>query len=661
MKNYIYFSGILLLISFLIILQDDFNQEWKQTQDIFLQIDENKYYSTKGKEDLFESGIKQAAITKLGRVDRCQTCHLGIDDTKYENAEQPFTSHPGEMLNIHKSKDFGCTSCHFGQGYAVSYEKAAHEKLEFWNETMLPKALLEASCGTCHLSEEVIDAPILTKGRILIKDKGCTGCHDINDFFENESRGPDLSGIGNKVLKNWLYTWLKNPKEYLKNSRMPSFDLTDEEIISLMEFLMSLDNKDSPPIYIDKLPTEFGDEDKGQILVGESRCISCHAINGRGGKFAPELELVGDKLQENWVPNFLRNVHYYQPEKKMLEYNFTDQDALDIAAYIFDEYSEDDYILPEDIQKIYSSMSNSRKEKYIAEGSKLFNKLGCDGCHKINGKSNRSKIGPKLTNIGNRLESSLNFGQQDNIVPTLYNWLFMKIKQPDIFDSVSIMPDFYLSDEEAFEITVALLGNRKYNYNREYLVFEKKESLYKKPAGQFGALFEKYSCISCHSIDKYGGNISTVPLTMQGSKVKFEWLRDYLIRPFAVRPILTERMPRFRMSEKEASLMADYIKTVYVSDEIPLFFEYELDKKDIKVGEKLFNSLECSSCHIINKKGGYVGPNLDEVGDRLEAGWIYQWLLTPLKYKAETIHPDYGFTKIEAKQLTTYLNSKKKK
>jgi cytochrome c2 len=366
---------------------------------------------------------------------------------------------------------------------------------------------------------------------------------------------------------------------------------------------------------------------------------------------------VGDKIQETWLPNFLRNVHYYQPDKIMLEYNFSDQDALDVSAFILEEYSDEPYEIPETVGPLLPHTESQRRARTTA-GRKLFSKYGCDGCHTINGARLSPKVGAKLTRIGNRLESSLDFGSVTDVTPTLYNWLFMKVKQPDTFDSSSNMPNFHLTDAEALAITVALFGNREYSYASEYLVREDERSIYKKPAGAFGELFERFSCISCHSIDKYGGKISTVPLTLEGSKVKYEWLRDYLIRPYAIRPIVTERMPRFRMTEREASLMADYIKKVYVSDEIPRFMEYELTAADAGAGEKLFGDFECSACHIINKEGGYVGPQLDDVGSRLEAGWIYTWLLKPLTYKPTTIHPDYGFTEEQARQLASFLVTK---
>lgn len=655
MKTAIYISGFALLVSFWLILQDDFDQEWKQTQQAFSEVEENRYYSTSDEGYSPRIAIEQIVAKGLNRVDRCTTCHLGIDDPKYQQSEQPFTTHPGDILSSHKIKEFGCTSCHLGQGYSVSYEGAAHKKLEFWNETMLPRELIQASCGTCHLSEEVPGADFLTSGRLLIKDKGCNGCHDINDFFEEESLGPDLQGIGNKVSRAWLFSWLENPREYLKNARMPSYQLGTDEIEYLVEYLMTLDGEGSPPRPVAGSAVEDGDEDAGRILVGESRCISCHSIHERGGKLAPELERIGDKVRPEWLPNFLNNVHYYQPEKIMLEYHFTEQNALDIAAYLLEEFSDEEYELPEEALELDQPMPVSRRQEWAAKGKKLFAKKGCGGCHTIDGANALSRVGPKLTNLGARLESALDFGDRNDIVPTLYNWIFMKIKQPTVFDSTSTMPHFFLSDREAFEITIALLGNKEEDYATEFHVSKPKSSVYKRPAGEFGDLFEKYSCISCHSIDRYGGTLSTVPLTYEGSKVKFGWLKDYLVRPYALRPILTERMPRFRMTGREASLMAEYIKTVYVSDEIPRFFEYSFEPGDVEAGKDITDSLQCVNCHIIGGQGGYLGPSLDNCGDRLEAGWVYRWMLNPRKYRPNTIQPDFGFSNSEARKITAYM------
>jgi mono/diheme cytochrome c family protein len=101
--------------------------------------------------------------------------------------------------------------------------------------------------------------------------------------------------------------------------------------------------------------------------------------------------------------------------------------------------------------------------------------------------------------------------------------------------------------------------------------------------------------------------------------------------------------------------MAEYIKTVYVSDEIPRFLEYEFKPDDAAIGKYITDSLQCVSCHIIGGKGGYLGPSLVNCGDRLEAGWVYSWMINPHKYRPTTIQPDFGLSETEARQITAYM------
>ncbi len=57
----------------------------------------------------------------MPKVDRCMTCHVGIDTKGYENAPQPYTTHPRleEFVgskSAHPMSDYGCTVCHAGRG-----------------------------------------------------------------------------------------------------------------------------------------------------------------------------------------------------------------------------------------------------------------------------------------------------------------------------------------------------------------------------------------------------------------------------------------------------------------------------------------------------------------------------------------------------------------
>src|SRR6516225_8363586 len=81
-----------------------------------------------------EIGIKQIWVQSLNRIDRCTTCHLGIKEPALANAPQPFRQHPNMRHNV---EEYGCTSCHGGNGSATEV-KEAHGQSEFWEEPILP-------------------------------------------------------------------------------------------------------------------------------------------------------------------------------------------------------------------------------------------------------------------------------------------------------------------------------------------------------------------------------------------------------------------------------------------------------------------------------------------------------------------------------------------
>src|SRR4051812_38827121 len=75
--------------------------------------------------------IKQTILTQLGNVDRCITCHQGMDPLATpslvnEFKENPFKSHPGEFLKNHPPDKFGCVVCHGGQGISTTFNDAGH-------------------------------------------------------------------------------------------------------------------------------------------------------------------------------------------------------------------------------------------------------------------------------------------------------------------------------------------------------------------------------------------------------------------------------------------------------------------------------------------------------------------------------------------------------
>jgi mono/diheme cytochrome c family protein len=199
--------------------------------------------------------IRQVVVADLDRVDRCVTCHVGVDDPRMTDVPQPFTTHPGEYLADHEIDKFGCTACHLGQGRSTdSREAHAVEGEVFWEQPMLPAPLTQASCGTCHDPQRLArrGAPVLAAGLEAFRTEGCLGCHKLGG--RGGVLGPALDRAGDKSKHSYsfahvegekqVWTWhqehLKAPQDVVPDSKMPATQLGDEGIDALTAYLLSL-------------------------------------------------------------------------------------------------------------------------------------------------------------------------------------------------------------------------------------------------------------------------------------------------------------------------------------------------------------------------------------------------------------------------------------
>ena len=143
------------------------------------------------------------------RVDRCETCHMGIASPAMEGQQQPFAAHPRLDLFVadtspHPMGEFGCSSCHLGKDRATSFVSAVHTPdneseehrwvdehvwapTHLWEWPMRPSYETEASCLKCHLEDTWLpDAPALEYGLELVETLGCYGCHALQRFEETD-------------------------------------------------------------------------------------------------------------------------------------------------------------------------------------------------------------------------------------------------------------------------------------------------------------------------------------------------------------------------------------------------------------------------------------------------------------------------------------------
>lgn len=314
--------------------------------------------------------IHQVMLTGLQRVDRCTTCHLGVDDPTMKNAPEPFRYHEG--LGPHVPSRFGCTICHGGQGLATTKE-GAHGNVQFWQTPLLARGYIRASCGRCHKEGEVPDVPELTEGRRLFENRGCRGCHKLNGI--GGSIGPDLTEEGaNHRSPDWLERHFLAPTQVSTGSAMPNYHFTKGQAKDLSYYMLSLTSEDMGSYYssVRLIPSSA----YGRQLFVEKDCIVCHAIGGVGAKSAPDLLGVTKRHSLEWLDEQLVNPELVYPGSTMPEYDLETNARKALVAYMATATSDD-------AQAILSHKVRPLTEADVAieAGKRNFARFGCAGCH----------------------------------------------------------------------------------------------------------------------------------------------------------------------------------------------------------------------------------------------------------------------------------------
>ena len=592
-------------------------------------------------EDAEATGLQQIWLTDLDRVDRCTTCHLGITDPGLASAPAPFRPHPGRWLETHRPDRFGCTSCHGGQGEATTFAGAAHRRAAGGADAMASREMMEARCGECHRERAPRAAPWLARGRAIIADRNCVACHELPGYDAAEVRAPRLDGLARKVTPAWLRAWLKQPRAYYAKTRMGEFRLADRDIEALAAFLLGQPTR----VALDTADWSKASADKGGEVFRRSRCVTCHAVNGRGGTLGPELTHVGSKTSRDWLYTWLRDPHRLQPKTLMPRFGFSDEEARDVAAYLSAEFGDP----PSD----FAASGAPPAATLAEEGRRVFEKRGCYSCHDLEGFPKLARIGPRLAAIGDRVLEAAALDAR-GIAATLPNWIHTKVRTPDAVLEGARMPTFGFDEKEGAALAVALTSLRAREMPAARTTRDPARPPW-EPQGEFGAIVKRYRCLSCHSVQGTGGTLSTVALDRIGSQLTRDHIERFVQKPYGVRVSLQERMPQLGVTPAEARVIADHLSRVMLDDALEA--EVPRDAATVERGRVLFARDGCAACHIAGEKGGYVGPELNGSAARLKPGWTVAWLLAPQKWKPGTLEPDTGRSREDAEALAAYVLS----
>lgn len=649
----------------------DYLSDWRRYERSYVHFAESRPDTKRLLAD-FHPEIEQIWIPQMQVVDRCTTCHQGITRPSLADASvpQPFRTHPPIP---HRVRDWGCVVCHRGQGLATSV-RDAHETTLAWEQPVLPVRYIQASCGSCH-HDELAQTPRLDRGRKLLLTLNCVGCHRLQGIDRPQMLGPDLTNIGTKVSREWIYKWLKDPRTITaadgsvvangyvseEEPRMPKFRLSEKELRAISGYVSTLASEPVKPYKFEAKTVAEWEKRPDLVEQGETRfrqmfCTTCHSLAVTragdtkliGGDIGPELTKAGSKVNPDWLAAWLHNPQSYLPHSKMPRYQWSDQDLYLITQYVQSKLT--DPSLLGDLPKLDAPSSDELKL-----GKRLFAEKGCSSCHVVKGVSTQTDFGPDLSSLGSKNTSQLEFGNS-RIVHTPVAYIEAKITDPVAVNTAARMPQYSLAPGDLDALTTALLSmtGKSATANLAGLILPADHSQF-HPAGSFGQLYERYKCYVCHRFNGYGGTLAP-DLSNEGSRAQKKWIAGFLKNPQTLRPTLTFRMPQFNMTDSEVETLASYLSTVMQSPAVDSADSRQYTPQMATLGKQLYEvKFQCQSCHTIGSGGGYVGPNLTNAGNWINPAWAEEWLKNPQSLVPGTIEPHRDFTDEERSALTAYL------
>jgi mono/diheme cytochrome c family protein len=649
--------SVILLLLLAIAPAKDFFSQWRHYQKQYLHVIRGRVDAVT-LERHFKPGIEQVWIPEQQVTDRCPTCHLGLkENTLTDVRAVEFRKHPAIP---HALTEFGCTTCHRGQGVATTLHEA-HNATEQWEQPLLPARYIEAGCGQCHLEKQAA-TPFLNQGRENIARYGCTHCHTIKQgdgtYIVPDDDPPSLAHIADKTTREWVYAWIIDPQSYASTATMPNYHLSDDNARDISAFILAQSTPLDPPIQPVTGGKAANDPAAGTTLYGQSFCASCHAVQNAagnlvGGNFGPELTGVGTKVKPEWLQDWIANPRHYDPKTMMPHYRFDPSQIATLAGFL-ESKTEPDFIANVHLE--------SATKEQIEHGKRLVVENGCAACHEINQVKKPENFAPELSRIGSKPLNQVLF--VEGVEHTLPDYIGAKVRNPRAFGTSLKMPQFKLTAQQVDTVTTALLAltDRAQSQPPAMRISAVQETKY-EPAGHAGQLMNDLRCLSCHRINGHGGDMAP-DLTWEGTAVQRDWLVQFLKNPETLRPALIRRMPKFNLSDADISTLTDYVMTVY---QTPEFDRDSMPASDftpaqVEQGRQLFYSkFACQACHIADFKQdkGYIGPALAGTGKRFNAAWVYHWLQDPQSLRPGTIEPNQHMTGDEARSLTAFLMSLK--
>jgi len=438
--------------------------------------------------------------------------------------------------------------------------------------------------------------------------------------------GPDLAGIGSKVDAGWLAAWLRDPKAIWHDTNMPNLRLTEQEVLDVVAYLMTLKNDGFDKRNPIALDAGILKKIAYELKVGErSLPTNQDAINAVDRMAENDRTLfVGEKLVKHYGCFGCHNVDAFKDTKPI---------GTELTTW----------------------------------GSKIVDRLEFKHApidfHKKDWPYARFQFAfTKLTN------------------PRIYDYGDPRANVP--YERLK-MPRFGFTTKETKELATFLVGLVD---DREVKAAAFKPTARQEKIIAGRALVERFNCQGCHIIEGQGGDVwpaISVPkwqppdLLGQGIKTQPDWLFKFLLNPYELRPWHSMNMPTFDFTEQQARTLVEYFvilseapypfeiatpdgltgpdgkpvayeqpKTITVKDPTDPTKKVQRSVKNaLEEAKLMFGEYQCESCHA--PEAGVVpeaqrAPIFMHTREgRLRPDWMRLWLYGPGKLQAGTAMPGF--------------------
>ncbi len=618
--------------------------------------------------------IAQIYLEDVKVADRCTTCHRGIDSPLFQDAPQPFRTHPGDLLAHHDITRFGCTPCHQGQGAATTVD-GAHGREANWLTPMLPRAYLQASCARCHeVTHGVQGAETVSHGNDLFMEKGCYGCHEVQGMTYLPKFAPPLGPLRSKLAapKDWTYAWIKEPARLSTNTAMPNFKLSDEEVGKITAFLLSQSaEKSYAPVALDGVSVSDGER-----LFTERGCRGCHGVQADERSVSPRvphLAGIGSKVTPGWLDAWIKNPKDYNSDSAMPKLALTDDERHAIVAYLSSLKRTEPLTPAPDLSQFNP-----------ADGKQLVKQYECYGCHAITGFEQTRPSVPNLGDFARKPVDELDFATTKDVPRTKWDWLHRKLTDPRVYNTDKIklkMPEITLTEEDTQALIARVLAFQEAPLPGRYTV---RASSGQQALREVSWMVAHLNCNGCHRVNQHDGQIARfferknlIPPTLDGvgARLQGQYMYQFILEPKQVRPWLKMRMPTFGFNEAQArNVVEGFAAAATVTNPYTYVAKDNIPADHFQRGTRRFRHFKCAQCHPTSIDQGLpegvdpedVSINLMLTKTRLRPEWIKDFLARPKQIVgAQTRMPTVfysveGEPKVEQPKediddITTYL------